>query len=421
MPRKPTIKTVTFADGSRSVFNKNGNGEGTVYFQASKNAWRASYLLEGEAVRRYVQARTRDQVVVKRDQAMLAASITSKSARFSTRTTVAEFGAWWLDNEARHRVRSSSLDQMQQRLTRLGSIGQRALSDVNVEDLITWQSELLKSYAPKTVADSRTTARQVFAAAVELNLIASNPAERLKPPKVVKRPGRTLTIEEVGTLLDATDDHRYGAVVRILFTTGLRVSEALGLSWDDIDLDTGRATVRRAVTYSVAHGTALGPPKTEGATGVHHLAPGAMAKLLAWRQRQADERRAAGSLWREHQYEGKKVALVFTTESGGLVSRQHVDALLRRSAVKAGIDPTHLGTHVGRRTVVTTLYTNGAELADIARHVGHSNTSTTAGYVSSLGDRPERTASLAASLLDRSIAGAEQTTTDRPPTNREHL
>jgi hypothetical protein len=134
MPRKPTIKTVTLADGSRSVFNKNGNGEGTVYFQESKNAWRASYLLEGEAVRRYVQARTRDQVVVKRDQAILTASITSKSARFSTRTTVAEFGVWWLDNEARHRVRSSSLDQMQQRLTRLGSIGQRALGDVNVED-----------------------------------------------------------------------------------------------------------------------------------------------------------------------------------------------------------------------------------------------------------------------------------------------
>ena len=306
---------------------------------------------------------------------------------------------------------------MHRRLKRLGSIGQRALGDVRVEDLISWQSELLNSYAPKTVADSRTTARQVFEAAVQLNLIASNPADRLKPPKVTKRPGRTLTIDEVGALLDVTDEHRYGAVVRILFTTGLRVSEALGLSWDDVDLDTGRATVRRAVTYSVAHGTALGPPKTAGATGVHRLAPGVVCGLRAWRQRQADERSAAGSLWRDHRYEGSKVALVFTTMSGGLVSRQHIDVLLRRSAVKAGIDPTHLGTHVGRRTVVTTLYTNGAELADIARHVGHANTSTTAGYVSSLGDRPERTASLAASLLDRSIASAQETSADRPQTN----
>jgi len=271
MPRKPTTKTVVFADESKSVFNKNGNGEGIAYFQESKNAWRASYVLEGEIVRRYVQARTRDQALAKRDDAIIAKSSQFKSSRFSARTTVADFGAWWLDNEARHRVRSSSLDRMQQRLTRLGVIGQRSLGEVQVEDLISWQSALLKGYAPKTVADTRTTVRQVFAAAVELNLIGSNPVERLKPPKVTKRPGRTLTIDEVGALLDATDGHRYGAVVRILFTTGLRVSEALGLSWDDIDLETGRATVRRAVTYSVAHGTALGPAKTEGATGVHLL------------------------------------------------------------------------------------------------------------------------------------------------------
>ena len=54
MPRKPTTKTILFADGSKSVFNKNGNGEGTLYFQESKNAWRASYVLEGETIRRYV-------------------------------------------------------------------------------------------------------------------------------------------------------------------------------------------------------------------------------------------------------------------------------------------------------------------------------------------------------------------------------
>ena len=74
MPRKPVTKTVTFSDGSRSVFNKNGNGEGTVYFQESKNAWRASYVLEGETVRRYVQAHTRDGAVLKREQAIRTGS-----------------------------------------------------------------------------------------------------------------------------------------------------------------------------------------------------------------------------------------------------------------------------------------------------------------------------------------------------------
>ena len=201
-------------------------------------------------------------------------------------------------------------------------------------------------------------------------------------------------------MLEATDTHRYGLVVRVLFTTGLRVSEALGLSWDDLDVGLGTATVRRAVTYSTLHGTTLGPPKTAGAAGVHHLAPGFLSRLTDWKKRRDGERVSSGPMWLKQTYEGSTIRLVFITESGGLVSRQQIDALLRRTAIKIGLDPKHLGTHVGRRTVVTTLYANGAELADIARHVGHANTATTAGYVTSLGNRPERTAKLAASLLD---------------------
>jgi integrase len=222
-----------------------------------------------------VQAKTHEGALARVAEA-IAEGVKQRGGvtRFGTSTTVAEFGAWWLDTEARRRVRSSSLDRMAQRVGRLGSVGSRPLAEVTTEELMAWQSALLDTYAPKTVADTRTTVRQLFAAASELKLIAANPVERLKPPKPPKSAGRTLTVDEVRALLHATDAHRYGPVVRILFTTGLRVSEALGLSWDDVNLVTGRTIVRRAVTYSAAHGTKLGPPKTQGAIGAHHLAPG---------------------------------------------------------------------------------------------------------------------------------------------------
>jgi hypothetical protein len=55
-----------------------------------------------------------------------------------------------------------------------------------------------------------------------------------------------------------------------------------------------------------------------------------------------------------------------------------------RAAKSAGIDPIGLASHIGRRTVVTALYADGGmDLADVARHVGHSNPSTSAGYVRS--------------------------------------
>ena len=186
----------------------------------------------------------------------------------------------------------------------------------------------------------------------------------------------------------------------ILFSVGLRVSEVLGLAWSDLDLDAGTATVRRAVVEVKGSGRMLGPPKTAGAVGEHRIAPHVVERLRRWRKVQAAERLAAGPLWAQPVYEGRGVDLVFTMPDGGLVARQAIDKVLRSTAERIGLDSTHLGTHVGRRTVVTALYASGEELADVARHVGHASPTTTAGYVASIGNRPQKTAAKAAQLLD---------------------
>ncbi len=119
------------------------------------------------------------------------------------------------------------------------------------------------------------------------------------------------------------------------------------------------------------------------------------------RQRIQQHERQVAAGWLAHLYDGDPVDLVFTTRDGGIVNRQAITKVLARAAVSAGIDPKRLGTHVGRRTVVTTLYAEeGVDLADIARHVGHTSTSTTAGYVRSVGDRPKATVDAAARHLD---------------------
>ena len=99
-------------------------------------------------------------------------------------------------------------------------------------------------------------------------------------------------------------------------------------------------------------------------------------------------------------YEGERLSLVFTTPTGGLVLRQTVAKVMKQAAKTAGIT-AELGTHAGRRTVVTTLFVEGDEaLEDIARFVGHAKPSTTAGYVKRLGRRPQSVAERAAAILD---------------------
>ena len=74
--------------------------------------------------------------------------------------------------------------------------------------------------------------------------------------------------------------------------------------------------------------------------------------------------------------------------------------MVKQAAKTAGIT-ADLGTHSGRRTVVTTLFVDGDEaLEDIARFVGHARPATTAGYVKRLGRRPHAVARRAAAILD---------------------
>jgi hypothetical protein len=117
--------------------------------------------------------------------------------------------------------------------------------------------------------------------------------------------------------------------------------------------------VRRASIYIDGRGQQLGPPKTEGARGEHWLMPTVVA-LLAKRRSEQGHERAAAPAWVEATYEGEPVSLVFTNPSGGLVLRQTVAKVIKSAAKTAGIT-AELGTHAGRRTVVTTLFVDGDE------------------------------------------------------------
>jgi integrase len=236
---------------------------------------------------------------------------------------------------------------------------------------------------------------------VKLGALVGNPVRTVKPLRIPDPPGLALDREQTKVLLAAVADHRLGAAVGLLFLQGWRISEVLGLAWEDLDLDAGTARVRRASVYVDGRGQQLGPTKTDGARGEHWLMPTVVDLLRKRRQAQADER-AVAPIWEAITYDGQQVSLVFTTPTGGLVLRQTVAKVVKQAAKSAGISDTdQLATHTGRRSVVTTLFVDGCEaLEDIARFVGHAKPATTAGYVKRLGRRPEAVAKRAAAVLD---------------------
>jgi integrase len=317
-------------------------------------------------------------------------------------STIAELAAWWLQTVAAVRVRPSSLGKYVDRVERITAwLGDVRIGALRAEQVATWQSELLGSLAAKTVADTRATFRSIADEAVNLGLIATNPVDRVRPPKARAATRRALTAAEARAVVAAAAGDRLGAAVALLFVQGWRVSEVLGLAWSDLDLDTRVATVSRASVYADGVGMLLGPPKTERAKGRHLLTPVVVELLRRRRRVHEEERLRAGANWQQQLYEGRPIDLVFTTVTGGLLLRQAVTKAVAAAAVAAGLDPTGLGTHAGRSTAITVLYAEeGLDLADVARHVGHASPSTTAGYVRHLGRRPQATAEAASRLLD---------------------
>ena len=405
MARKTTGKRSVGRDGALHVHGKASNGEGSIY-RDSDGAWRATYSVPGEARPRRVRGKTREEAIARRTVKLEELS-QIQSSTFHRDATVAELAAWWLDVVARHRVRPSTFGTYRDRVQRItDTLGVMPVRSVKPERVARWQSDLLKSgLASGTVADVRVTLHQVLEQAVIHELIASNPVDRVAAPKVTHKSARALTSEEARRLVEAASADRLGAAVALLFVQGWRVSEVLGLAWEDLDLDAGVALVRRAAVYVDGEGMVLGQTKNAGAAGTHHLSAGVVDQLRTRRKAQAMERLAIGERWRSHQYEGRAVVPVFTNTAGGLVNRQAVAKAVTRAAERSGIDPVGLSTHTGRRTAVTVLYAEaGLDLSDIARYVGHAGEATTAGYVRSLGERPKATAKVAAAMLDPATA-----------------
>jgi integrase len=281
---------------------------------------------------------------------------------------------------------------------------------LRVEQVATFVSDIVDRGSANHAKNLRTALSLVLSEAVDLGPAEENVAKKVRPPRApkVKRP--TLTPAQITTLI-AGCPRRIRAAVALYYLQGWRISEVLGLAWQDLDLNAGTALIRRGANYVPRQGMVLGPVKTDETAGGLLLAPSVVELLRDRRELQLEDRAKLGEdAWPQPvEYDGEELDLVFTTAAGKPALRQHVDRDVRRAARSVGLDPSHLGTHTGRRSVVTNLYRSGQlDIADIASYVSHADVSTTRGYVQDEGDRPAAVSRKAFELLDpgEAISGA---------------
>src|SRR5919204_1949813 len=219
-------------------------GLGAVY-QRRDGRWEGQIRIRG-GPRRSFYGRTRREAIHKLKQARwaLANGLPVSAGTQSLR----DFFAYWLTAN-RGRLRPATLGtyalDVQRLEPYLGNVPLRNITPGMIQS--TYAAMLRNGLSQRSVEQVHTVLHRVLSHAMHWGLTGRNPAQLATPPRPGRREMTALSRSELQRLLECTEGTRWYPLWVLIGTTGLRKGEALGLSWDDLDLTAGRVTVRRAL------------------------------------------------------------------------------------------------------------------------------------------------------------------------------
>ena len=240
---------------------------------------------------------------------------------------------------------------------------------VNKQRLVTFLSSLKeKGYASATLARKIAAVKSFFHWLHAEGLVKADPTDNLDSPKVGKTLPRTLATNEVDALLNAplaksgAEASRDAAMLRLLYATGMRVSEMMGLDVDDVDL---------ASDYV----RCLGKAGRERHIPFDYKTHQTIEEYLS---------QARPRLTRH----GETPAL-FVNHRGERLTRQGFWLILKGYAKAADL-PGSITPHTLRHSFAIHLLSNNANLRDVQELLGHANIATTQIYTQMVGSARER-------------------------------
>ncbi|MET0740969.1 MAG: site-specific tyrosine recombinase XerD [Candidatus Nanopelagicales bacterium] len=190
---------------------------------------------------------------------------------------------------------------------------------------------------------------------------AADPASSVRPPKLPRRLPKAISVAEVERLLAAAESDggprplRDRALLELLYGAGARISEAVGLDVDDVDLNSGVVLLR-------------GKGSKERRVPLGRYAVDAVSAYLV----RGRATLVAGASRPSH--------ALFVNTRGGRLSRQSAWAVIRSTAERAGLDAAHLSPHTLRHSFATHLLDGGADVRVVQELLGHASVTTTQVY-----------------------------------------
>ena len=224
------------------------------------------------------------------------------------------------------------------------------LAELSRADVQDWVVEgHAKGLSPATLARRLSALRSMLDACVQAELCEKNVAAGVLAPKQKKRLPKSLPPEQTEALLRPTDsamDVRDSALIAVMYGCGLRVSEAVGLNINEIDLKSCELRV-------------MGKGRKERVVPIPQAAIPLLSRYLQRHDNHSDA--------------------FFLNARGGRLTSRSVQRMLKKRALETGADVS-VTPHRLRHSFATHLLAGGVDLRAIQELLGHSSLATTERY-----------------------------------------
>lgn len=228
------------------------------------------------------------------------------------------------------------------------------LLKVNSNDIRTYVKSC-SSYSARSISRLLSSLRAFYNYYERLNMISVNPIDNIDYPKLEKKMPDFLTLEEVTRLLDINIENEFDArnkaIIELLYSSGIRISELTNMELANIDLD--ECIIR-----------VMGKGSKERIVPLGDFAVDALNTYIRYYRPLLNKQNST---------------YVFLNNRGGILTRQFIFKIIKRECQKKNINK-NVSPHTLRHTFATHLLKNGADLRIIQELLGHENLATTQIY-----------------------------------------